>query len=555
MTVFDGVNIDTAFGWRVTEKSWGSIWFKGCIYNYSNPAEFAKRIYRYIKDNNSSELCKILSDADGHFSIVIRADDLLFAAVDRIRSIPLFFVERQSTFLLTDQPNRIVGKLNKRELTLNSQAKLMMSMSGFCSGDSTLISGLKQLQSGEYLKFENRKKLNILKYYKYHPINPMKDKSKLFLKKELELISIRIIQKIIDSAENRMILVPLSGGLDSRLVASGLAELGYKNVKCFSYGKKKNFESLTSEIIAKKLGYKWKFIELTHSRVRDDYNSSLHEEYHKYCNTFASVPVEHEYSAIRSLKESGWAPDDSIIVNGMSGDYLTGSHIPEIFHRSEFYVDEEGRKDRILTSIIDKHYSLWENLKTQENIKIVSDILWREIADEIDGLPEKIDNDFGLYEFSEFKNRQTKYVITVQRVYEFFGYEWRLPLWDKEYLDYWEKIHKCHKINRSLFVNVMHDLDWGGVWSMKYPKNSLTPRWIAIIRFLTKIFFVLSRKEVWKKYDKKIFYYWIEILCKMGVVNYRDVLLDRRGYRNAVSWLTDNYLEKMKLIYKTKHYN
>ena len=93
-----------------------------------------------------------------------------------------------------------------------------------------------------------------------------------------------------------------------------------------------------------------------------------------------------------------------------------------------------------------------------------------EIADEINGLPEKIDNDFGLYEFSEFKNRQTKYVITVQRVYEFFGYEWRLPLWDKEYLDYWEKIHKCHKFKRSLFVNLMHDLDWGGVWSMKYPK-------------------------------------------------------------------------------------
>ena len=57
--------------------------------------------------------------------------------------------------------------------------------------------------------------------------------------------------------------------------------------------------------------------------------------------------------------------------------------------------------------------------------------MWGEIADEINGLPEKIDNDFGLYEFSEFKNRQTKYVITVQRVYEFFGYEWRLPLWDK----------------------------------------------------------------------------------------------------------------------------
>ena len=112
-----------------------------------------------------------------------------------------------------------------------------------------------------------------------------------------------------------------------------------------------------------KLGYKWRFVELTHSTIRDDYNSNLHEEYHRYSNTFASVPVEHEYSAIRLLKESGWIPDDAIIVNGMSGDYLTGSHIPAIFHNSEVYADERERKGKILTSIIDKHYSLWENLK------------------------------------------------------------------------------------------------------------------------------------------------------------------------------------------------
>ena len=82
-------------------------------------------------------------------------------------------------------------------------------------------------------------------------------------KKTLENVTLNILQKIIDSADGRVIVVPLSGGYDSRLVASGFAYLGYKNVKCFSYGQKNNFESLISKKVAKKLGYDWKFIKLT----------------------------------------------------------------------------------------------------------------------------------------------------------------------------------------------------------------------------------------------------------------------------------------------------
>ena len=177
---------------------------------------------------------------------------------------------------------------------------------------------------------------------------------------------------------------------------------------------------------------------------------------------------------------------------------------------------------------------------------MVADNLWNEIVKEVDGLPENSFDDFGLYEFSEFKNRQTKYVITVQRVYEFFGYEWRLPLWDKEYLDYWENIHITHKVNRNLFVEVMYGLNWGGVWNLKLPSSYITPKWIFMIRFVTKILFVFIGRDSWKKFDKKVFYYWTEILCKMGVVSYSKVLLDNRGYRNAVSWLTEDYLDKMQ---------
>ena len=231
----------------------------------------------------------------------------------------------------------------------------------------------------------------------------------------------------------------------------------------------------------------------------------------------------------------------------MSGDYLTGSHIPKTLIGNRTELTDEERKEQILEALLKKHYSLWRYLGTIDNKNLVADSLWNEIEKQTGGLPKNSNNDYGLYEFSEFKNRQSKYVITVQRVYEFFGYEWRLPLWDKEYLDYWENIESKYKIDRNLFVEVMHELDWGGAWSMELPAPYIVPKWISFIRFLMKGLYAFIGRDKWKLFDKKFFYYWTEILCKMGVVSYSKVLLDNRGYRNAVSWLSEDYLSKLKL--------
>ena len=49
------------------------------------------------------------------------------------------------------------------------------------------------------------------------------------------------MKKLSKSCEGKQIAIPLSGGYDSRLIASGLHKIGFKNVICFSYGLKKKF--------------------------------------------------------------------------------------------------------------------------------------------------------------------------------------------------------------------------------------------------------------------------------------------------------------------------
>ena len=63
-------------------------------------------------------------------------------------------------------------------------------------------------------------------------------------------------------------------------------------------------------------------------------------------------------------------------------------------------------------------------------------------------------NDF--YELYEYENRQSKYVINMNRVAEFFGFDWRMPLWDSRFIKFWNKIPDKFKIDQKLYVNTIN---------------------------------------------------------------------------------------------------
>ncbi len=90
------------------------------------------------------------------------------------------------------------------------------------------------------------------------------------------------------------------------------------------------------------------------------------------------------------------------------------------------------------------------------------------------------ETDHGLYEYAEFQDRQSKYVITGQRIYEFLGHEWRLPLWDNAYLRFWEGVPLAEKAGQALYARTLRNANWGGVWD-DIPVNRKTVRPLAIV--------------------------------------------------------------------------
>ena len=292
----------------------------------------------------------------------------------------------------------------------------------------------------------------------------------------------KTIKKSIKEVNGNTIIIPLSAGLDSRLIASGLKHFNYKNVKCFSYGLKNNYEAKMSKKISEKLGYEWTFVEINHTNARKFYQSKKYINYLKCSNDGCATSTIPGLYAINELVKRGYINKSDILINGNSGDFISGGHIPHTISKNILERKNlETYLDKILNDHIEKHYSLWDSLKTEYNKDIIKKELYNQLKSEIK--KNKI-HYYSLIEFLEFENRQTKYVVNCQRIYDFYDLNWLLPLWDKTFIKFWEKVPLKYKLKQRLYKETLKKLNYGGVWTKKYEsKHYVSPKWMIYIRF------------------------------------------------------------------------
>ena len=363
---------------------------------------------------------------------------------------------------------------------------------------------------------------------------------KIQLKNEINIT----LKNLVKKANGRNIAIPLSAGLDSRLIASGLKNIGYTKVKCFSYGLKNNFESRASKKIAKNLGFKWKFVEFNYKKMAIFFQSSHFKKLFMETNDGCATTGMQDAYAIKILLEDKFLLKNDLIVNGNSGDFISGGHIPNIAKNWNL-----EKKSKILDLIFDthynKHYALWLKLLNPRNKNIIKN----ELANQIESIP--ISNNKilpqGILEFIEFENRQSKYVINFQRVYDFYKLSWTLPLWDKNFISFWSTVPPEFKINQKLYKEVLYELNMGKVWTKNYEfKEIISPLWARGLRFFFKIFFVLLGKNNWHKFDNKYLSYWTDNLCGQTIIPYNKIIKNKNGARHFISWHT-LYTEKITL--------
>lgn len=474
------------------------------------------------------QIKQALGTLKGNFSCVIQDQHgQVLACTDKMRSYPLFYSISKGTLYIGGDPYQIQQKVGAR--IKNTQSILEFKMAGYVTGGDTLFEGVRQLEAGQFLHFDGVQ-VYIENYYLFY--NPQSvELPQEVLIDTLHKTTVSIFEKLIKRLQGRPVWIPLSGGLDSRLVACMLKKLGYDNIQTFSYGVRDICEAKTAQKIAERLNVPWRFFHYTRDFGRRVFYSEDGVQFSRFAHMLSDVPVMMDFYALCGLKWQNRIPSDAVFINGQTGDFISGNHIPAILNQ------ERVPREDFFQSIVRKHYSLWTHLHTENNLAIIRQRIQKTLPMEIKDTMNS-DQAMKLYELWEWRARQAHQVIIGQRTYDFFGLSWELPLWDDEYLKFWAQVSFEHKFRQALYRAYLERYDFFGLFRAVFRRHSV-PVHMQYLRYLFFIFGPWRSQMQWR-----LLPYFENYAYNYAFLPYREYIRYARYHRSPLSFRVKYLLEK-----------
>jgi asparagine synthase (glutamine-hydrolysing) len=350
---------------------------------------------------------------------------------------------------------------------INKWSSIEFEQTGYVTLSNTLYDNIYQVQAGECIVIDhsqNQMNFNRYRYYDFlHKVGSTYKIGELFSLMDYSINN--VFRRLDHSTKNKTLVVPLSGGLDSRLIISNIHKIGRKNVLCFFYGRKNSREELVSKSIARELSYNWVSVEYTKKKWNECFNDGSFAKYFRYAGNGSSLPHIQDFLAIKELKNRSLLPENSVFIPGHTGDFISGGHIPNMHNLSNI------NKESLVNSIIDKHYILWI-IKNYPHFSIINKYITSRVKHALKSHDIISKNDLAnIFENWEWKERQSKFIINSCRVYEFYGFEWRLPLWDLEFINYWSRIPLEMRENKKLYKEYLLNSNYKNLFSDFNYKN------------------------------------------------------------------------------------
>jgi len=422
-----------------------------------------------------------------------------------------------------------------------------LTAGGYTTGSNTTRNDLFQLRAGELIRLDKKRgRAELFRYYRYSPQLDHKERIDI-LRRNLGATFDDIFSDLANELADRTICVFLSGGLDSRLILAKLHEHGHKRLRAFSYGPVGNGEARCAKFVADKLKVPWIYLETgRRSVVKGEYPKKL-DAYWDYADGLASFPSVAQYQPLSLMLERNLISNADVIINGQSGDFLTGGHIPEEFK------DGHHKGSELVARIIQKHFSLWESPVIPLDLEVIRE----RIRTQLGIIESDVLTNFqaaSLYETWEWEERQAKFVVNNgQRLYDWHGLDWALPLWDYRLIKFFEEVPLQLKMGQRLFRDYLRSYNYSDLFKGDLPRNDRLNPTERLLGALGAVLNIIGIKKLggrlvklsgyWGKYD-----YQYQMYGFSHFLHYVDQVTSPPQARGVTALGVAKWLERNKFL-------
>lgn len=356
-----------------------------------------------------------LQHLNGRYDIAVwdRRDRILHFVSDRFGANRHYLLQRPGALHLACEVKVLALFLDRVEIDPAGLASMLSF--GFHLGDLTLLRHIQCLLNARHLEYRaSDDRLSNDRYwnYPYGELEPLPG-TEAELAAQLHDHLLTALKRQLRDVKK--ILLPISGGLDSRTMAGLLAESGFSGeVLAYSYGQPSSRDVRYGRAIAKKLGYR----HVTIPTPPDFLTRHLEE---------ASWRFDAEWSA-----ELNWGPRFShlhpklgdthgfVVLSGMFGDLILGegAYVGEYRRRSGDMPQPVARLQEVFFSCnqeytpVDEIHSLFQPEQAVEAVERLRNTVSASLDPVKDLLP------FYALNRSEFQHRQRRHTATVSQSLE-----------------------------------------------------------------------------------------------------------------------------------------